>query len=76
VITVVAGLVLPVTIPVTIPVVPTVATEVELLLQVPPPVASVRAVVDPWQTAGVPKIAAGSGFTVTILVVVQPLVAV
>ncbi len=75
-ITVVAGLLLPVTIPVTIPVDPTVATEVTLLLHVPPDVASVRLVVDPWHTLGVPRITAGSGFTVTVLDVVQPLVAV
>ena len=55
--------------PVTTPVPETVATPVLLLLQTPPPVASVRLVVLPRQTvatAGV--IAAAPGFTVTVAV--------
>jgi hypothetical protein len=47
---------------------PTVATEVELLLQVPPDTASLNVVVDPVQTVSVPVIAAGNGVTVTMVV--------
>lgn len=63
---------LPEATPVTIPEVPTVANAVLLLLQVPPLVASVSVVVDPAQTMAVPPMAAGSGFTVTIEVVIHP----
>lgn len=53
--------------PVTIPLVePTVAVSKSLLLQVPPPVASVSVLVDPTQTFIVPVIVAGSGLTVTV----------
>lgn len=45
-----------------------VATEVLLLLHVPPVVASLSEVVDPTQTLVVPSIAPGSGFTVTTVV--------
>ena len=59
----------PPAIPVTTPVLePIVATPPELLVQVPPPVASVNVVVSPTQTFVVPVIATGSGFTVTTIV--------
>ena len=58
--------------PVTTPVVePTVASAGLPLLQVPPPVASLKVVVvgiEPPQTIKVPVIAAGLGFTVAIIV--------
>ena len=67
--------------PVTMPVVPTVATVVAVLLQVPPVVASLNPVVAPAQTVAVPVMvpADGNGLTVTTLVaaaVPQPLVTV
>jgi len=49
-----------------------VASAVLLLLQVPPPVASVSVIEEPTQTAVGPPIAAGKGFTVTIFVRLQP----
>ena len=52
--------------PVTVPSVPTVATRVLLLVQTPPAVASVSAVVVPWQIIFVPVITAGCKFTVTV----------
>ena len=59
--------------PVTTPVpLLTVANDVLLLLQVPSGVASLSAVVKPAHTLVVPVIAAGSGFTVTTLVMIQP----
>ena len=54
--------------PLTVPSVPTVAMVVAVLLHVPPPVASVSAVVDPWHTVGFPVITAGCVFTVTVVV--------
>ena len=59
--------------PVTTPVEATVATPVELELHVPPPAASVRLVVVPTHSVGVPVIvpATGSGFTVMVLVAVK-----
>ena len=51
--------------------VPIVATLVLLLVQVPPPVFE-RVVVEPAQTVAVPVIADGNGFTVTTVVVIQP----
>ena len=57
--------------PVTIPDVPTVATPVLVLLQVPPPVPSARFVVAPWHTVAVPVIAA-IGLTVTTVFALQP----
>jgi len=52
--------------PVTMPVVePTVAIAVLLMLQVPPPVRSLKLVVYPEQTVLVPVIATGKGSTVT-----------
>ena len=63
----------PATFPVTIPVVlPTGAFTLELLLQVPPEVASVSKEILPVHTVGVPLIAAGFGLTVTIVVNIQP----
>jgi hypothetical protein len=51
---------------------PTVASVVAPLLQVPPGVASYRTVVNPTHTLIVPVMAAGSGFTVTVAVAMQP----
>lgn len=52
--------------PVTTPVdAPTVATVVLLLLHVPLPDASVRVIVEPWQTDGLPAGVAGPALTVT-----------
>ena len=51
---------------------PTVATEVLLLIHVPPAVASLNVVDDPIHTDVVPVMAAGSGLTVTTLVTKQP----
>ena len=64
----------PADIPVTIPVPdPTVATDVLLLVHIPPPEASVKADVDPMQyTDVVPPIGAGKAFTVNIVVAIQP----
>jgi len=53
--------------PVTIPVLPMVATDVLLLLQVPPP-GHASVVVLATHTAAVPVIASGAAFTVTILI--------
>jgi hypothetical protein len=56
--------------PVTIPdEVPTVAIERLPLLQIPPAVALLSVVVSPGHTVRVPVIAAGSGFTVTVVTV-------
>jgi hypothetical protein len=49
---------------------PTVAFPL-LMLHVPPP-ASDRVVVNPAHTARLPMIAVGSGYTVTIAVMIQP----
>jgi len=58
---------------VTIPApVPTVATAVVPLAQLPPVVVSVSVIVDPVQAREDPPIAAGNGLTVTILVAKQP----
>ena len=56
--------------PVNVPVGETVATDVLLLLQVPPLVALVRANVEPAATAEPPPIAPGAVFTTTFVVVV------
>jgi hypothetical protein len=56
------------------PAVEIVPTAVLLLLQVPPEVASVNEDVLPWQTAVVPPITAGKGFTVTGFTAKQPVV--
>ena len=59
--------------PVTTPVpVTTVAIDVLLLLQVPPPVPSLKCVVCPTQTVVVPMIDPGKLLTVTIVVVEHP----
>lgn len=59
--------------PVTTPVdEPMVATEVLLLLQVPPGVTSARVMVEPAQTAEGPVIVAGNGLTVSTAVLIQP----
>ena len=65
--------------PLTMPVLPTVATDVAVLLQAPPDAPSVNVVVDPAHTFKIPVIvpATGNGLTVTIAVaaaVQQPLV--
>ena len=52
------------------PDVPTVAIEVEALLQVPPSVASLKAIVAPVHIMGKPVIGAGTGFTVTTVLTV------
>ena len=62
---------LPAVTPVTVPDVPTVALAL-LLFHVPLPVASLNEEVDPAQTLIVPVTAAGSGFTVTTAVTLQP----
>ena len=63
----------PVSRPLTRPLpVPTVATAVLLLLQVPPPEPSVNAVDDPAQTFRLPVIPPGTVLTVTVVVVIQP----
>jgi hypothetical protein len=51
---------------------PIVATELLLLLQVPPGEISFNVVVTPWQKAVIPVIGAGSGFTVNATVDAQP----
>lgn len=58
--------------PVTNPVISTVAWAVLLLLQVPPPDDDDNGVLSPIQTDVLPVIADGTGFTVTSLVVEQP----
>lgn len=63
---------MPVAIPVTIPKPETVATAVLLLLHIPPAVASLRAIVAPAHTVVGPVIADGKGFTVTTVVMLQP----
>ena len=64
--------VVPVATPVTIPLVePMVATDGLLLVHVPPVVGSVRVVVAPTHTNGVPPIVPGAVLTVTTAVAVQ-----
>lgn len=58
--------------PVTTPVDPTEAVPVALLLHVPPGVPSVKEMELPTHTALPPPIAAGSGFTVIVLVLKHP----
>ena len=43
-----------------------------LLLHIPPEVASLNVVVEPWHTPVVPEIAGGKGLTVIVAVVLQP----
>jgi hypothetical protein len=58
---------------VTIPeLLPIAAIAVLSIVQVPPLVASVNAVVNPAQTLVVPVIVGGIGYTVTVVVAVQP----
>ena len=61
---------------VTIPITSTVATDVWLLLHVPPPTASLNAIVDAIQREEGPDMAAGTAMTVIVLVasVPQPVV--
>ena len=61
----------PAAIPVTAPVVEFTDTVISAVLHVPPP-ASLNIIVEPEQTALDPKIFVGKGFTVNILVVLQP----
>jgi hypothetical protein len=63
---------LPEAIPATIPAEPTVATEVLLLLQVPPDVAVERATVPPEHTEDEPEIAEGSALTVSVATRTHP----
>jgi hypothetical protein len=49
-----------------------VATDGVLLLHVPPVVVLLTVVVSPAHTCSVPVMAAGSGFTVTVAVRIQP----
>ena len=58
--------------PFTIPVVPIVATDILLLLHVPPAVASVSVMVWPAQTTVGPAMGNGVGFTATTVVALQP----
>ena len=58
--------------PVTTPAALIVATAGLALVQVPPGLALLRAVVDPTHTLSVPVIAAGNGLTVTMAVIKQP----
>ena len=68
--------VVPVAMPLTTPEVPTVPVDGLTLLHAPPVAASVKAVLAPVQTVGVPEIvpAFGRPFTVTTCVAVQPVV--
>ena len=51
---------------------PTVATEVALLVHVPPVVALLRVVVDPIHTFATPEIVSGKAFTVATFTVEHP----
>jgi hypothetical protein len=51
---------------------PIVAMPVLLLIHVPPPVASLRVVVEPEQTLSVPLIGGGGVLTVMGIVAIQP----
>ena len=67
----VANVVAPVNTPVTTPE-ETVAIPGALLLQAPNGVASLKLVVSPWHTTGLPAIDAGNGLTVTIADDIHP----
>ena len=67
---------MPTLLPVTIPDVPTLATATLLLLQKPPGVTLASGVVRLTHTDVVPVIAAGDGFTVTLVNVEQPVASV
>jgi len=60
---------MPVTMPLRIPTVPAAGL---LLLQVPPPAGSVKAVVAPAHTVDDPSIAVGAVLTVTVVLIAQP----
>jgi hypothetical protein len=62
----------PAAIPPTTPEASTVATAGKLLLHVPPVVALLSVVVSPSHTCSTPVVVAGSGFTVTVVVIRQP----
>ena len=65
----------PVTIPSSAPSLTTVAIAELPVLHTPPAVASLSVIVDPAHTSnGPPVIAAGSGFTVIVVVVLQPVI--
>ena len=51
-----------------------VAMVVVVVLHVPPGVGSLNVVVEPTQTDSPPSIGPGSGFTVTVVVMLQPVV--
>lgn len=51
-----------------------VATLVFPLVHVPPVTASLNVIADPWHTFPGPVMAVGVWFTVTVVIVVQPLV--
>ena len=57
--------------PVSTPAVPMVATPVAVLLQALPPEVSLRVVVFPAHTCGIPVIGPGMGITVTYTIVVS-----
>ena len=59
-------------IPVTTPVAEPAVALVLPLLHVPPTVASIKVTVDPAHIADTPVIAEGTGFTVMVVEVVQP----
>jgi len=63
---------LPAVTPVTTPPAVIVATAGVPLLHIPSAVASLKVVVDPTHTLVVPVIAAGKGFTVTVVVTAHP----
>ena len=64
---------MPLAMPLTVPSVRSmVATDVLVLVQVPPPMASVRVVVPPIQILLVPLMTDGDGLTVTTAVAAQP----
>ena len=58
--------------PVTTPVVAPIVKSVPVVLQLPPGVPSATVIIEPSHTAVGPVITAGSGFTVMIAVVAQP----
>ena len=64
--------VVPAVTPVIMPAVLMVATDGVLLLHVPPMVVLLTVVVSPAHTCSVPVMVAGSGFTVTVAVRIQP----
>ncbi len=67
---------MPVATPVTIPEVPISAAAVLLLVQVPPGVGSLNEITSPAQIVLTPFIGEGSGFTVSVVFVLQPVTSV